>query len=214
MGRENKKEAVAALHREQIMRAAEKLFLENGYTQTTIEDISKASEYSRRTIYAYYESKEDILHHIVEKGLIELKQDIENAISHSGDFITTYKEICMSIYKYQRECPNVIENVNGANAADFERDNLSDTVKNILRLGTEINTILAAFIEKGKKNGIVRQDTIPILTVFVLWSSLTSLFTLVRTKGQFISKQFAVSENEFLDYGFKQLINAILEIRI
>ena len=150
MGRENKKEAVAALHREQIMKAAEKLFLENGYTQTTIEDISKASEYSRRTIYAYYESKEDILHHIVEKGLIELKQDIENAISHSGDFITTYKVICMSIYKYQRECPNVIENVNGANAAEFERDNLSDTVKNILCLGTEINMILAAFIGSVK----------------------------------------------------------------
>lgn len=43
MGRENKKEAVAALHREQIMKAAEKLFSEKGYEQTTIEDISKAS---------------------------------------------------------------------------------------------------------------------------------------------------------------------------
>ena len=214
MGRENKKEAVAALHREQIMKAAEKLFMENGYAQTTIEDISKASEYSRRTIYAYYESKEDILHHIVEKGLLELKQDIENAINQGGDFITTYKAICMSIYKYQRECPNLIENVNGVNAADFEHGNLSDTVKNILLLGTEINTTLAAFIGKGKENGIVRQDTVPMLTVYVLWSSLTSLFMLVKTKGQFISKQFSVSEQEFLDYGFKQLINAVLEKRI
>lgn len=39
MSRENKKEAVAALHREQIMKAAEKLFLEKGYAQTTIENI-------------------------------------------------------------------------------------------------------------------------------------------------------------------------------
>lgn len=38
------------------------LFLEKGYAQTTIEVISKASEYSRRTIYAYCESKDDILH--------------------------------------------------------------------------------------------------------------------------------------------------------
>lgn len=59
------------------MKAAEKLFSEKGYEQTTIEDISKASEYSRRTIYAYYESKEDILHHIVEKGLIELKMTLK-----------------------------------------------------------------------------------------------------------------------------------------
>ncbi len=62
------------------MKAAEKLFSEKGYEQTTIEDISKASEYSQRTIYVYYESKEDILYHIIEKGLIELKQNIENVI--------------------------------------------------------------------------------------------------------------------------------------
>lgn len=58
MGRENKKDAVAALNKEQIMKAAEKLFSEKGFIQTTIDDISKASEYSRRTIYAYYESKD------------------------------------------------------------------------------------------------------------------------------------------------------------
>ncbi len=50
MGRENKKESVAALHRERIMTAAERLFSEKGYEQTTIEDISAASGYSRRRI--------------------------------------------------------------------------------------------------------------------------------------------------------------------
>ena len=47
----NRKEAVAALHRARIMTAAERLFSEKGYALTTIEDISKASEYSRRTSY-------------------------------------------------------------------------------------------------------------------------------------------------------------------
>ena len=50
MGEANKKEAVAALHRARIMTAAEKLLSEKGDAQTTIEDISKASAYSRRTI--------------------------------------------------------------------------------------------------------------------------------------------------------------------
>ena len=151
MGRENKKEAVAALHREQIMKAAEKLFSEKGFSQTTIDDISKASEYSRRTIYAYYESKDDILYHIVEKGLIELKKDIESAINLNEDFITEYKAICMAISKYQYEYSHSADNVNRANTANFDFENLSDTVKHILLLGTEINTILAAFIEDGKE---------------------------------------------------------------
>lgn len=214
MGRANKKEAVAALHREQIMKAAERLFSEKGYAQTTIEDISKASEYSRRTIYAYYESKDDILNHIIEKGLVELKQDIKNAIDRNDDFVFVYKEICMAISKFQMEYPHSSENVNSVSSADFDLDNLSDTVKRILLLGTEINTILEAFIETGKENGIVRQETVPMLTVYVLWSSITALLALVQTKGQFIANQFSISENEFLDYGFRQVINSILEVRI
>ena len=54
MGRENKKEAVAALHRERILQASEKLFLRKGFAQTTVDDISRESEYSRRTVYAYF----------------------------------------------------------------------------------------------------------------------------------------------------------------
>ena len=84
----------------------------------------------------------------------------------------------------------------------------------MMLLGTEINTVLASFIETGKKNGIVRKDIVPMLTVYVLWSSITSLLTLTDTQGQFICNQFSISENEFLDYGFKQLINSILEVRI
>ena len=214
MGRENKKEAVAALHREQIMKAAEKLFSDKGFAQTTIDDISKASEYSRRTIYSYYESKDDILHHIVEKGLMELKEDIQNAVNLDEDFITVYKAICIAMSKYQSKYPHSADNVNRANTANFDFENPSDTVKHILQLGMEINTILAAFIENGKEQGIVRQDITPMLTVYILWSSITSFLSLAQSKGQFISKQFSISENEFLDYGFKQLINAILEVRI
>ena len=214
MSRKNRKEAVTVLHREQIMKAAEKLFLKKGYVQTTIEDISKASEYSRRTIYVYYESKDDILHHIIEKGLIELKQNIENAINHDENFITVYKAICLAMHKYQCEHYCSAIHINNTNVANFDFKNFSDTEKNILLLGTEINNILAAFIESGKEQGIVHKDVKPMLTVYILWSSISSFLTLAQTKGQFITKQFSISENEFLDYGFKQLINSILEVRI
>lgn len=211
MGRENKKEAVAALHREQIMKAAETLFSEKGFEKTTIEDISKVSEYSRRTIYAYYESKDDILHHIIEKGLLSLKSEIELALQINDNFIDRYKAICIAVNKYQNECPHSLENVNKTKTANLNFDNLSDTVKHILALGTEINELLASFIEKGKETGIVRQDVSTMMTVYILWSSMSALITLLQTKGAFICNQLSVSENDFLEYGFRQIINSILE---
>ena len=214
MGRENKKEAIASFHREQILKAAERLFTEKGYDQTTIADISKEAGYSRRTIYAYYESKEDMLHHIIETGLQALKEDIKNAVKGNDDFLGQYKAICMAMSRYQRECPYSAENVNRANTTNLDETDISDTVKRILLFGEEINRVLADFIEKGKKDGMVRQDTVPELTVYVLWSGITSLFSLVQTKGQYISGHYSISDKEFLEYGLKQLINSILEERI
>ena len=224
MGRENKREAIAALHREQIMRAAETLFSEKGFDMTTIEDISRASEYSRRTIYAYYESKDDILHHIIEKGLLLLKDEIESAIQGntvqgsaiqgSEEFVVKYKAICLAMIRYQTECPHSLDNVIKARPETLNLENVSDTVKHILDLGTDINGLLAAFIENGKKNHIVRQEVVPMMTVYILWSSITSFITLAQTKGNFIGKQFDISEEDFYEYGFKQIINSILEVRI
>ncbi|MHB8692833.1 MAG: TetR/AcrR family transcriptional regulator [Solirubrobacteraceae bacterium] len=55
--RERKKQQT----REKIARVALELFAERGYEHTTLADIADAADVSRRTIFSYYESKEDIL---------------------------------------------------------------------------------------------------------------------------------------------------------
>lgn len=214
MGRENKKEAVAALHRKRILTAAEQIFSEKGFEQTTITDISGASEYSRRTIYAYYESKEDILHHIIVKGLLILKQDIENALQSNNNFFAQYFAICNAMKKYQIECPHSLENVTSANTSKLDFKNLSPAVSQIMSLGTEINVLLEGFVQSGKEQGIVRQEIVPMPTVYILWSNITSLLTLISTKGKFIEKAFSTTEDEYLEYGLKLIINSILDVPI
>ena len=116
--------------------------------------------------------------------------------------------------KYQKDYSHSANNVNSANSANLDFNSLSDTVKHILVLGTEINNLLAEFIEGGKNKGIVHPDVVPMMTVYILWSNIDALLVLVQTKGKFIAKQFSISEKDFLDYGFRQIINSILKERV
>lgn len=58
----SKREARKQQIRQRILDAAYELFLNNGFEETKIEDIMAQADVSRRTFYAYFPSKQDLLH--------------------------------------------------------------------------------------------------------------------------------------------------------
>jgi AcrR family transcriptional regulator len=72
--RERKKQQT----RDTIAEVALRLFAERGYDETTLADIAEAADVSRRTIFAYFDSKEDIL--LCDEGafLEDLRRRLED----------------------------------------------------------------------------------------------------------------------------------------
>ena len=60
-----------------LAQAGLRLFAERGYDETTLAEIAEAADISPRTIFAYYESKEDILFCDEEAYLEQLRQKLE-----------------------------------------------------------------------------------------------------------------------------------------
>jgi AcrR family transcriptional regulator len=69
--RERKK----ALRLERIVTAARRLFMDKGFSQTTIQDIAEAAEVGLGTLYLYANSKEDLLVLVFLELFLEMIED-------------------------------------------------------------------------------------------------------------------------------------------
>lgn len=83
MTAQSRKERDRRRRKEDFLLAAERLFAEKGYQQTSIEDIARTAEYSVGTVYRYFESKEDLYTALmaskVQDYFVFLKEKLEAA---------------------------------------------------------------------------------------------------------------------------------------
>ena len=63
--------------RKKIVDVARQLFAKNGLENTTMNDIAKASEKGRRTLYTYFKNKEEVYYAVIEAELIRLSDKLE-----------------------------------------------------------------------------------------------------------------------------------------
>ena len=66
--------------RQTLIGGARQLFTQQGSENTTKSDISKPSNKSRRTLYTYFESKQDIYNAVIQSELESLYLQLEEVI--------------------------------------------------------------------------------------------------------------------------------------
>jgi AcrR family transcriptional regulator len=74
----------AELRREELLDAAQRLFLDKGIGATSIDDIASAAEVAKGTFYLYFSSKEVLLHELQERFVAAFLQRLEVAMDGCG----------------------------------------------------------------------------------------------------------------------------------
>lgn len=207
---EKKQQDRIRFNKTNILETAKKLFLEKGVEQTTVADIAKIADYSKSTIYVYFKSKEDIYHHILLEYMIQMKQALEECVNNSNDMIQSYYAICSTLMKLHEENPLFLGSILGkieVRPEDIERE---PVLGEILRVGEEVNHVVEAFIMKGIKEKVIREDIQVIPTVFMMWASICENIIMADKKRDYIKMRMNMSKEEYLEYAFRTLLQSIM----
>lgn len=140
-----KQEKKLLITKKRIINAAAKLFYDNGYDETTMQDIMQLSGLSKGAIYHYFKSKQEILDYLsnCEKELVSkyLKELVDNKE-------LTAKEKIEKAITYLSTNETLPEFTKG-NWAEKVPFSLLNTLKNTLNVLAEY---IAEILEQGNNN--------------------------------------------------------------
>jgi AcrR family transcriptional regulator len=74
----------AELRREELLDAAQQLFIDKGIGATSIDDIASAAEVAKGTVYLYFPSKEALLHALQQRFIASFLERLEIAMDRCG----------------------------------------------------------------------------------------------------------------------------------
>ena len=207
MGR--RKKEPKSVHRENIATAASSLFLKNGVSSTTMNDIAVAAGYSKATLYVYFENKEEIISFLVLDSMNKLCSYITDALQHEKSTRKCYDTICNGLVKYEAEFPYyfrvVLEKIN----IDFENTKYLPEEKETYEVGERIRKMMIDFLKSGIENGTLKDDLEIEPTFFSFWGMLAGVIQLASNKEKYIETTMGLTKTQFLLYSFDMLYSSI-----
>lgn len=149
----SRKERERQRHRKEIMEAAERVFAEKGYHESSIQDIASAAEFSVGTIYNFFGNKEDLFTSILKEGFQELKnetekrlQELECPVEKIRAMITCHMEIAEK-HKYMLR---LLFDYNKPRILNQQQGIDEELVANHMEFLDELASVFAEAIEQGK----------------------------------------------------------------
>ncbi|MBY9081137.1 TetR/AcrR family transcriptional regulator [Paenibacillus sp. HN-1] len=209
MNRSDRKETILLLHRNTILNAAEQLFEDRGYAATTMDDIARQAEYSKRTVYLQFSGKEEIHDRLVLKGFTGLKEYLLGEWEPNQSFSAAYKKLCDGLTAFYEASPYQFAGIAEFQTTPLDGKDLPQIKLDIFAVGEEINAALEEMISRGIAQGEVRADIRIKETILIFWSSLSGVILAAHRKSSYIAETMGVTAENLLEYSFGLLLRML-----
>lgn len=140
------------IKREMIAEAAFNLFQNASYETVTVQDIARAAEFGKGTIYQYFESKEEILAYILERGQEDLYQRLESYYEQCGDVMSVLHRYMQIQYEFHLNYSQLIFTVM---RRKLEGSWQPEWLENMNQSRAKKMNLLAGIIAQGSEEGLL-----------------------------------------------------------
>ena len=170
-----RKEREKIMRRQQIQNAAKELFIQKGFSSTTIEEIAEKAELSPATLYLYFRNKEELYVSLILITLQYLYDQIGKVYHHKKlsieSKILRFKDAMYTTYQYDPLLLRIILHVQLEGTLSSVSRDLRDQITDSSR---EVMRMIADVYGEGVRQGKFREAP-TMAQADIIWSMFTGL---------------------------------------
>ena len=208
MGIAERKEREKQQRKEEIIQAAEQVFISKGFEHSTMDDIAAKAELSKGTLYLYFKSKED-LHMAVARRAIVLLSSITLKVSEqAGNAIEKLQRMAWACIEFSKSHPDHMKAI--MTLEEMEPGSISYTpsdVQNLIYNESTVGTVIQV-VEQGVAEKLIRSDIPVVLVAHTLWMTVLSVIRFVTMKADLFAI-LDLSPAQIFESHFELVLNGI-----
>ncbi len=188
--------------RADMVDAAEELYADVGWDAVTMDRVAKSARLSRALLYVYFRDKNDLLHAITERALLELRERFVTAAAANAEGIDQVTAIGRAYVHFQQEKPYRFDACSRFHAHQAAGQPAEDACA---AAGDAVMAVIVKSLLQGQADGSIRKDIgNPAQVCVMLWAFTHGLIQIGINKSTEIARQ-GVNVPQLMEGSFEML---------
>ena len=187
------------MKKEQIIEVARQLFHKYGFKKVSMDEIAKEAGVTKKTIYSYFKSKEELFEYFIQEEIVNMKKIVEKVEKKNLDFFETINLATYKLLKYRKDKDFL-------NTITKEAEWLKNPtiVKNLELIDSKIQDYIKKKLSLAKEKGYIYFKDLDI-TAFLVYKMYLSLMFEWNDKDKKLDEQMIASSiSEIIKNGLRK----------
>ena len=204
-----RREREKQIREEEITCAAEKLFCQKGFDETSMDEIAREAQFTKRTLYQYFTNKEDLFFAVVRRGFQKLSAYLQADIQGQQNGYQKIQQSFKSCYRFYKDYPDMFRLISYIGYVRQKSNDDSVRQREFMQSNNELFFTVSRIFKEGQADGSVNPALDPDKTSLSLVFLISGFFNQLSTSGKTFTRHFSLDTEEFSLFTMDLLFNAI-----
>jgi AcrR family transcriptional regulator len=200
----SRKERERLAREQEVLEAAEKLFVSKGYESTTMEEIAKAAEFTKRTVYQYFTSKENLFFAVILSGVKQMFTYIDGEVKAGKDGFEKLTGTRRALCRYMKESPDIYKLMNYTQYIKSDPAGIPN-YQELAQYNSRLFSLFRQLVEEGIKDGSIRADLGMPLGIYALYFLTTGFLNRISEAGEAYVQRHHICMEDLTNMAFEML---------